>query len=248
MSKPKIALVIGCNYSNTSTNLKGSIKDANNMRGILIDAYQYDQNNIILLIDDDTNNLPTKESILNNLNNIIGESYKYSEISIYYSGHGAEPLNLQDISDPAIVPCDYIKAGCISNDTIYEIIKNTYCPIKIIMDCLQSTGLNLPYSYAPDTNSSESGDNINFVINNGKIINQLITLFGRTDNNKITDSILSITRSNNYSLKYNDLLYNIKNIVLYSSQQLNTNGSYVKYLYYNYQMLVDTVNNLIKNN
>ena len=36
-----------------------------------------------------------------------------------------------------------------------------------------------------------------------KTFNQLITLFGRTDNNKITDSILSITRSNNYSLKYN---------------------------------------------
>jgi hypothetical protein len=248
MSKPKIALVIGCNYSNTSTNLKGCINDANNMRSILIDAYQYDQNNIILLTDDDTNNLPTKESILYNLNNIISESYKYSEISIYYSGHGAEPLILQDIPDPAIVPCDYIKAGCISNDTIYEIIRKTYCPIKIIMDCLQSTGLNLPYSYTPVYEKPVSGkpisnNNINFIINNGSIINQLITLFGRTDNNKITDSILSITRSNNYSLKYNDLLYNIKNIVLYSSQQLNLNGNYVKYLYYNYQMLVDTVNN-----
>jgi hypothetical protein len=243
MSKPKVGLIIGCNYSNTSTPLKESIIDANNMKSILIDAYQYDQKKIIMLVDSNQDNLPTKESILNNLTNIISVSYQYSEICLYYSGHGSESRKFQDIPDPAIVPCDYIYAGCISNDDIYQIIKDTQCQLRIIMDCLGS-GLNLQYSY-----QLISGKNIkpyiNFTINNDLIINQLITLFIRTDNNKITNNILFIIRENNYSLKYSDILYNLKNSILYTSQEIIITSNYINYLYSNYQYLVDTVNNLL---
>jgi hypothetical protein len=240
MSKPKAGLLIGCNYSNTSTPLKESIIDANNMKSILIDAYQYDENNLIMLVDSNQDNLPTKESILNNLTNLISISYKYSELCIYYSGHGSESIKFQD---SAIVPCDYINAGSISNDDVYQIIKNTQCPLRIIMDCIGS-GLNLEYTY-----QLISGKNIkpyiNFTINNDLIINQLITLFSRTDNNKITNNLLSIIRVNNYNLKYSDILYNLKNSILYTSQQIVVSSNYISYLYSNYQQLVDTVNNLL---
>ena len=250
MSKPKSALLIGCNYTNTSTPLKGCTIDALNMRSILIDAYQYDQSQIILLRDDDIDNLPTKGSIINNLNKLISNSYKYSEICFYYSGHGTEPLNLIDIPNPAIVPSDYINYGCLSNDNLFQIIKNTQCPLRIIMDSLSNSGVNLQYSYVPEPSKQEPKryipPDIKFTINNDIIINQLITLYTRTDMNKITDSILQIIRSNNYTVKYNDLLYNIKNIVLYSSQQIGMKNNYLTYLYGNYQLLVDTVNNLVK--
>lgn len=240
MSKPKAGLIIGCNYSNTSTPLKNSCIDANNMKSILIDAYQYDENNLIILVDSNQDNLPTKESIVNNLTNLISVSYKYSEICLYYSGHGSELTKFQD---SAIVPCDYINAGYIVNNDMYEIIKYTQCPLRIIMDCIGS-GINLQYTY-----QLVSGKNtkpyINFTINNGLIINQLITLFSRIDNNKITDSLLSIIRGNNYSLKYSDILYNLKNSILYTSQQIVVGSNYINYLYSNYQELVDTVNNLL---
>lgn len=246
MNKPKCALLIGCNYSNTTTSLKGCTIDAINMKSILIDAYQYDQSEIILLRDDDQDNLPIKSSILNNLNKLISNSYKYSELCIYYSGHGSE---LTNYPDTVIVPCDYIYNGCISNDDMYEIIKGVQCPLKIIIDSLYTNGLNLQYAYIPvygkpDPNRIIKPD-IKFIINNGIIINQLITLFSRNDLNKITDSILSIIRSKNYSIKYNDLLYNVKNIILYSSQQLSINNNYLIFLYGNYKLLVETVNNLI---
>jgi hypothetical protein len=256
MSKSKIGLLIGCNYTNTTTPLKGCTMDAINMKGILIDAYQYDQNKIILLRDDNPNinNLPTKQSIINNLKQLISVSYTYSEICIYYSGHGCEPTSLQTMQNPAIVPCDYINAGCISNDDIFAIIQYTQCPIKIIFDSLQSiqnnSGLNLQYLYVLQPPIPDPKRNpipiINMSINSSIIINQLITLYSRTDTNKITDSIISLMRGNNYSVKYNDLLYNIKNIILYTSQQLNLNNNYMTYLYWNYQYLLETVNNLNK--
>ena len=64
MNKPKCALLIGCNYTNTSTNLYNCTTDVLQMNGLLIDAYQYQT---ILLRDDDLQNLPTKENILNTL-------------------------------------------------------------------------------------------------------------------------------------------------------------------------------------
>lgn len=235
MSKVKAAIIIGCNYPNTSTPLKNSIIDANNMKSILIDAYQYDQNNLIMLIDS------TRQSILNNLTKLISVSYKYSEICLYYSGHGSE---LEKFTNSAIVPGDYTYTGCISNDDIYQIIKNTQCPLRIIMDCIGS-GLNLQYTYQLSS-EKKTKPYINFSINNELIINQFITLFSRTDNNKITDNLLSMIREYNYNLKYSDILYNLKNSILYSSQQIVVTSNYINYLYSNYQQLVETVNNLIK--
>lgn len=119
MEKPKYAIIIGCNYSDTSTKLYNCTKNSLQMNGLLIDAYQYQT---ILLNDNDPGNLPTKDNILSNLTTIIDNSYNYSEIMFYYIGHGAELTNYN--SDSFIVPCDYLNAGSISQNDIYNIIKN----------------------------------------------------------------------------------------------------------------------------
>jgi hypothetical protein len=221
MNKPKRALLIGCNYTNTSTNLYNCTTDVLQMSGILIDAYKYQT---ILLRDDVPYNLPTKDNILNTLKSLIDNSHNYSELWFHYSGHGSEKIKNQNISNPLIVPCDYINAGCISNEDIYNIIKNVKCPMKLIFDSLQL-----------------SNNLIN--INN---INQLVVGLCRTTTDKITENLISLLRNNNYVVKYNDILATIPNTIFVSSQQLNFNNNYINYLYYNYQLLYDTVVNMNK--
>ena len=70
MSTTKKALLIGCNYSSDPNNkLYGCISDVVNMSNTLVDAFDYDLNNITILRDDSKtqNNLPTRSNILNNL-------------------------------------------------------------------------------------------------------------------------------------------------------------------------------------
>lgn len=221
MNKPKCALLIGCNYTNTSTNLYNCTTDVLQMSGLLIDAYQYQT---ILLRDDISSNLPTKENILNTLKLLIDNSYNYSELWFHYSGHGSEKLKNQNMPNPLIVPCDYIRAGCISNEDIYNIIKNVKCPMKLIFDSLQLS------------------DNL-ININN---INQSVVVLCRTTADKITGNLINLFRNNNYIVKYNDILNTIPNTTFVSSQQLNYNNNYINYLYYNYQLLYDTVINMNK--
>ena len=233
MNKPKCALLIGCNYANTTNPVKGCTVDVIQIKGILIDAYQYNINNITLLRDDDTSNLPTKESILVNLNKIISSSYNYSEIFIYYSGHDSEFIKNND--NTIIVPCDYIQNNSILSTDFYNIIEYVQCPLKIILDSkIQGFKLQYQYNLSPK---------INMTLTNSIVINQLITVYSRTDNNKMSDTIINLIRENNYSLKYSDILYTVKNSILYSSQQLNLTSNFMNYLYHNYSLLVETIKN-----
>ena len=239
MSKPKIALLIGCNYTYTTTNLRNCTTDILQMKGVLIDSYQYDPTNIILLRDDDQWNMPTKNTILTNIKNIIENSYNYSEIWIHYVGHGSE---LKNYEDGIIVPSDYLNAGIITNGDLYNIIRYTTTSVKIILDCNQSTCLNLQYSYT----FNKSNNTIDLIINNNLVINPLITLITRTTN-RITEDFINLLRISKYIIRYSDILYNLP-VLISTSQQLNMNINYLNYLYWNYDLLLNTVENLNKNN
>ena len=66
----KKALLIGINYySLPDIKLNGCIYDIINMRNMLIDAYDYSNNNIIMLRDDVSNSSaqPTKANIMNSM-------------------------------------------------------------------------------------------------------------------------------------------------------------------------------------
>jgi hypothetical protein len=141
----KKALLIGINYYDTPSNkLNGCINDAVNMRNMLIDAYGYDSNNIAVLRDDAVNsiNKPTRANILNNLSSIIAQSASLKEIWIHYSGHGSQIRDSngdeKDGLDEFIVPSDYDKTGIITDDMIFNIIRQSKCPTFIIFDCCSS--------------------------------------------------------------------------------------------------------------
>ena len=238
MSKPKIALLIGCNYTYTTTNLHNCTTDVLQMKGLLIDSYQYDPSNIILLRDDDQWNMPTKNTILTYIKNIIENSYNYSEIWIHYVGHGSDIYNY---IDGAIVPSDYLNAGVITNDDLYNIIRYTTTSVKIILDCNQFNYLNLQYSYT----FNKPNNTIDLIINNNLVINPLITLITRSTD-RITENFINLIRINKYIIKYSDILYNLP-VLISTSQNLNMNIKYLDYLYWNYDLLLSTVQNLNKN-
>jgi hypothetical protein len=139
----KFALLIGCNYVNIpNARLYGCIHDIINIKNMLIDAYDYNTSNIIMLRDDTPSMLPTRENIINNLTYVINESANYEELWIHYSGHGTQVLDTNhdeiDKYDDAIVPCDFQKSDFIIDDVIFNIIKNSQCRTIIIMDCCHS--------------------------------------------------------------------------------------------------------------
>lgn len=139
----KKAILIGINYlDNQYARLYGCINDAVSIKNILIDAYGYTNDNITVLRDDYDELLPTRNNIITTLENIANDSNNYSELWIHYSGHGTfvtDNSNEEiDRKDEAIVPCDYINNGIITDDTLRLILNKIKCKTFITMDCCHS--------------------------------------------------------------------------------------------------------------
>ena len=157
MSTTKKALLIGCNYSTDSKNkLYGCINDTINMSNTLVDAFDYDLNNITILRDDskNSNNLPTRSNILNNLNTLVNNSSNLTEIWFHYSGHGSQIKDKNndesDGLDEVIVPTDFKTVGFITDDEIFEILKkiNVKCRVILCFDCCHSGSIcDLTYGF-----------------------------------------------------------------------------------------------------
>jgi len=147
----KHALLIGCNYTSIpSVSLRGCVNDIVNIRNMLIDAYNYYPENIVMLRDDNSGLLPTRANIISALTAIVTNSGSYSEIWIHYSGHGTQ-INVKSgsstILDDCIVPLDYATKGFIIKEDIFAIIKNVKCPMYIMFDsCHSGTVSDLEYS------------------------------------------------------------------------------------------------------
>ena len=167
----KYALIIGSNYFNTESELRGCINDTKMIRRFLLQN-GYNKDNICVLRDDDNGTIaymkdkiknirPTKENILLSLTTMIELSNKNInvELFLYYSGHGASIKDInkdeKDGKDEVIIPCDFQINGYIIDDQIRKIIgklkqqNKLYC----LMDCCHSaTSLDLPFVYEYEKN------------------------------------------------------------------------------------------------
>jgi len=150
----KKALLIGINYTDISgIPLKGCINDIINVRNMLLDAYNYDSDNIIILRDDDNIKFiqPTHSNIIEQLSILVEDSVNLEEIWLHYSGHGSQIqnqyFNLQNLEkEQVIIPIDYLKNGCIVDDELFGIIKNIKCKAHLMFDCCHSgTVCDLPW-------------------------------------------------------------------------------------------------------
>lgn len=148
----KRALLVGINYfKNPNAQLNGCIEDINNIRGVLMDAYGYNSENIIMLRDDDPSKMPTKANIMVALQRIVASSGLNDEVWIHYSGHGTQLRDTHgdesDQLDEAIVPVDYPTVGMISDDELFTVVRNLRCRAFLVFDsCHSGSVCDLQYS------------------------------------------------------------------------------------------------------
>ncbi len=163
----KLALLIGCNYTNTPDNLRwGCIDDIENIQKLLVNVYGYSPNNIIVLRDDNTDptKTPTKANILNELETLVSKSAINTEIWFHYSGHGSQArfnsngiIKENGTIEDVIVPIDVIEPdgtivsnNLISADTIHIYLKqiSSKCRALFLFDsCHSGTLCELPYTF-----------------------------------------------------------------------------------------------------
>jgi len=146
----KNALLIGINYTGTANQLEGCIFDVIEMKSLIIDAYGFDPNTIIVLRDDDPANKPTKVRILQELAKLVAKSDASSNTFLHYSGHGTQVTDTQGVEeadkvDECIVPCDYATAGFITDDEINAICRTLKgVGLAIFDSCRSGTIMDLP--------------------------------------------------------------------------------------------------------
>ena len=152
MSTRRKALLVGCNYSKDSAKLQGCINDVVHMSQTLVDAFDYDLNNIVILRDDTTTNLPTRTNILAALTALVAQSANLDEIWFHYSGHGSQVKDTNgdetDKLDEVIVPTDFRTVGVITDDEIFAIVQNSKCKTILLFDsCFSGSICDLQWSY-----------------------------------------------------------------------------------------------------
>lgn len=225
MSITKKALLIGCNYPNDPNNkLYGCISDVINMSNTLVDAFDYDLNNITVLRDDskNPNNLPTKSNILNILNTLANNSGNLTEIWFHYSGHGSQIQDKNndesDALDEVIVPTDFKTVGFISDDEIFDILKkiSVKCRVILCFDCCHSGSIcDLAYGFQPNGRP--------FLLSNKTLVNQNIYCFSACRDNQTSADTYSYVECRNlgafttiflYCLRMNH--FNVDVLKLYS--------------------------------
>lgn len=212
----KKAVCIGINYYNTpNVLLKGCIDDCINMKNVLIDAYGYTNDNIICLRDDIQNNsnlLPTRNNIINNLKNMILNSNNYDEICFFYSGHGSQINKNTPTEIQTIIPSDYNISGMINSDELFSIIINSKCKFLLFFDsCHSGTVCDLPFTFEyKNSNCFLKNQVSNISINNQNIFmisgcKDAQTSADTYDNDlkeyvgAFTDALLHSLRKNNHN-------------------------------------------------
>lgn len=222
----KRALLIGLNYAATpSATLQGCINDIVNMRNALIDAYGYQDANIVVLRDDDKSRLPTKSNILAAMANIIRSSGASDTLWIHYSGHGTQIRSVTgDESDgltECIVPCDFNSAGFIDDNTIFNIIGTAKCQLMLCFDsCHSGTVCDLQYSVnynngtlSYSTNNSKRITNPNVIMLSGcrdaQTSADAYNSFSKQGVGAFTITLLETLRASNHNI---DLLSLYKNV------------------------------------
>ena len=152
MSTIKRALLVGINYiKSPNARLYGCIEDVKNVQNMIIDAYGYSTQNITVLRDDDPAKMPTKANILIALQSIIAASGASDEIWFHYSGHGTQIRDTTgdevDGLDEAIVPVDYLSAGMIGDDDLFQLVRGIRCRAFLVFDsCHSGSVCDLQYS------------------------------------------------------------------------------------------------------
>jgi metacaspase-1 len=179
-SGTKRALLVGINYiGHESGVLSGCHNDVLNMVEYIKDVHGFEEENITILLDDDEHTSPTYANMVEAYKTLVDAAEPGDALFVHYSGHGCgikdDESEESDGKDEALVPIDYLEAGVIRDDELYEILIK---PLKddvhmlCLMDCCHSGSiLDLPYVYKAGAGFEEMGIDKKFKF--GKLFQKL---------------------------------------------------------------------------
>ena len=149
----KAALLIGINYSDTQSELKGCINDVQDVERTLVEVYNFKPENILCLTDAPDKTKTTRSNILNGIRWLVQKNREgCSSLWFHYSGHGTHVADVsrdeRDGRDECIVPSDF---ELISDDVLFaELVAPLSAGTRLVgfMDCCHSgTQIDLKYRY-----------------------------------------------------------------------------------------------------
>lgn len=143
--------------------LSGCWNDVLNMKKYIQDVHGFEEENIVILMDDGNHTEPTKANIIEAYKTIIGQAEEDDAIFLHYSGHGTKLRDSDgdenDGYDEALVSRDFQTSGMILDDDLYELlIKDLPDGVHMtcLMDCCHSgTIMDLPYLFKGDGSQAE---------------------------------------------------------------------------------------------
>lgn len=159
----KRAILIGINYTGTSSELRGCINDTKNVFVWLVQECGYSPENIRFYTDESHmpgDRKPTRKNIeaaIKWLHEPAIASTSPVSLFMHYSGHGSWTYDRNgdevDGRDESICPLDYATAGCIVDDDLEKLVvdpiaKNPNVSLTCLFDCCHSgTALDLRYDF-----------------------------------------------------------------------------------------------------
>jgi hypothetical protein len=163
ISKVKKGLLIGINYTGTSSELNGCINDQENLCNFLTDGKYIKNSELTLMNDHQSGKLyPSRKNILDQFDDLVkfADQNKGKDVCLIlsYSGHGSYLRDRNgdelDKRDEVLCPIDYDKSGFITDDLIKaQLVDKLHSGVKlmVLMDCCHSgTIIDLKYNYSVD--------------------------------------------------------------------------------------------------
>jgi len=155
VSRSKRAVLCGIAYKGTPYELKGCIHDVNCMKYLLTTRFNFPEDSIIILTEDETDSkrIPTKRNIQRWMCWLVQDCQPGDSLVFHYSGHGSQQRDYTgheiDGYDETLLPLDFQKAGMIvdneMNDTLVKPLPPGARLHAIIDACHSGTVLDLPY-------------------------------------------------------------------------------------------------------
>ncbi|CAL4915626.1 unnamed protein product [Urochloa decumbens] len=151
----KRAVVCGISYRYSRHELKGCINDAKCMRHLLMTRFNFPDDSIIMLNEEQTDpyKIPTKHNIRMAMYWLVQGCQPGDSLVFHYSGHGAQQRNYSgdevDGFDETLCPLDFETQGMIVDDEINAaIVRPLPHGVKLhalIDACHSGTALDLPF-------------------------------------------------------------------------------------------------------
>ena len=144
----KYALLVGINYENTTSELKGCKNDVEKLKETLERKFQYRAQNITTLLESQC----TRDNILSKFSELLQKASAGDRVFFSFSGHGYfyhdYSRDEMDGKDELVVTVD---RKCIFDDEFKNIImqhlKKEVTLVAIFDNCHSGTILDLPYQY-----------------------------------------------------------------------------------------------------